>query len=361
MALTSEATTVWTGTLFEGSGNVALDSSGLADVRRELGGARRGRREHDESRGTARRRALVVLLDGPLARARRRPATPPESIQTTAAVTFEAGKGVLGSHLLVSARVPGITEEQFEAHRRGREGELPDLEGAVDPDHDRSRARLDRAGAHRRRVRLHRYRPRRATAPPTGTRCVRLVRRRAQGTRRGVLVAGRGHHRLHGDGPRRRRGEPLRRVARAPAVDEDVPRRDRRLPRDRDAHARRRDAQGAPSARRCSSAPRPSASTATGRASCSPSSRAPARGSSPRSCGRWESAAASRPHETRTVVFRTGIVVGHGGAHAAGRHAHPVRPLGAPRHRRPALAVDRPRRRGRGDRAPARLEAVAAR
>jgi osmotically inducible protein OsmC len=41
--------------------------------------------------------------------------TPPESIQTTAAVTFEAGKGVLGSHLLVSARVPGITEEQFEA------------------------------------------------------------------------------------------------------------------------------------------------------------------------------------------------------------------------------------------------------
>jgi osmotically inducible protein OsmC len=41
--------------------------------------------------------------------------TPPESIQTTAAVTFEAGKGVLGSHLLVSARVPGITEERFEA------------------------------------------------------------------------------------------------------------------------------------------------------------------------------------------------------------------------------------------------------
>ena len=41
--------------------------------------------------------------------------TPPESIQTTAAVTFEAGKGVLGSHLLVSARVPGITEAKFEA------------------------------------------------------------------------------------------------------------------------------------------------------------------------------------------------------------------------------------------------------
>ncbi|GAA1747495.1 hypothetical protein GCM10009747_00620 [Agromyces humatus] len=40
---------------------------------------------------------------------------PAESIQTTAAVTFEAGKGVLGSHLLVSARVPGISEAEFEA------------------------------------------------------------------------------------------------------------------------------------------------------------------------------------------------------------------------------------------------------
>ena len=30
--------------------------------------------------------------------------------------------------------------------------------------------------------------------------------------------------------------------------------------------------------------------------------------------GRWEGAAALAPDETRTVVFRTGIVVGHGGA-----------------------------------------------
>ena len=30
MALTSEATTIWKGTLFEGSGDVSLDSSGLA-------------------------------------------------------------------------------------------------------------------------------------------------------------------------------------------------------------------------------------------------------------------------------------------------------------------------------------------
>ena len=31
MALTSESTTIWKGTLFEGSGEVTLDSSGLAN------------------------------------------------------------------------------------------------------------------------------------------------------------------------------------------------------------------------------------------------------------------------------------------------------------------------------------------
>jgi len=32
----------------------------------------------------------------------------------TAAVTFEPGKGITGSHLLVSAKIPGITEEDFQ-------------------------------------------------------------------------------------------------------------------------------------------------------------------------------------------------------------------------------------------------------
>jgi len=38
----------------------------------------------------------------------------PESIQVTAAVTFQPGEGVTGSHLLVSAKVPGIAEDEFE-------------------------------------------------------------------------------------------------------------------------------------------------------------------------------------------------------------------------------------------------------
>jgi len=40
--------------------------------------------------------------------------TAPESLQVTAAVTFVPGEGITGSHLLVSAKVPGISEEDFQ-------------------------------------------------------------------------------------------------------------------------------------------------------------------------------------------------------------------------------------------------------
>ncbi|MGW9630372.1 OsmC family peroxiredoxin [Agromyces sp. NPDC055520] len=113
MALTSESTTVWKGTLFEGSGDVALDSSGLATFpvnwkARAEGAA--GTTNPEELLAAAHSSCFSMALSLGLAQA----GTPAESIQTTAAVTFEAGKGVLGSHLLVSARVPGLSEEQFE-------------------------------------------------------------------------------------------------------------------------------------------------------------------------------------------------------------------------------------------------------
>ena len=113
MAVTSEATTVWTGTLFEGGGNVALDSSGLAtfDVNwKARAEGQANTTNPEELLAAAHSSCFSMALSLALAQA----GTPPESIQTTAAVTFEAGKGVLGSHLLVSARVPGITEERFE-------------------------------------------------------------------------------------------------------------------------------------------------------------------------------------------------------------------------------------------------------
>jgi osmotically inducible protein OsmC len=114
MAVTSEATTVWTGTLFEGGGDVALDSSGLATFAVNWKARAEGQANTtnpEELLAAAHSSCFSMALSLALTQA----GNPPESIQTTAAVTFEAGKGVLGSHLLVSARVPGLTEEQFEA------------------------------------------------------------------------------------------------------------------------------------------------------------------------------------------------------------------------------------------------------
>ncbi|HEU4756909.1 MAG TPA: OsmC family peroxiredoxin [Agromyces sp.] len=113
MALTSESTTVWNGTLFEGSGRTSLDSSKLAqfDVNwkaRSEGEA--GTTNPEELLAAAHSACFSMAFSLALAEA----GHVPESIQTTAAVTFQPGEGVTGSHLLVSARVSGITEAEFE-------------------------------------------------------------------------------------------------------------------------------------------------------------------------------------------------------------------------------------------------------
>ena len=38
----------------------------------------------------------------------------PESLQVTAAVTFVPGEGITGSHLLVSAKIPGLSADEFQ-------------------------------------------------------------------------------------------------------------------------------------------------------------------------------------------------------------------------------------------------------
>ena len=113
MALTSESTTVWTGTLFEGSGRTRLDSSKAAEFdvnwkARSEGEA--GMTNPEELLAAAHSACFSMAFSLALAEA----GHAPESIQTTAAVTFQPGEGVTGSHLLVSGRVPGITEAEFE-------------------------------------------------------------------------------------------------------------------------------------------------------------------------------------------------------------------------------------------------------
>lgn len=113
MAITSEATTFWSGDLFSGSGTTSLDSSDAAEfpvtwAARSEGEI--GRTNPEELLGAAHSACFSMAFSNELAKA----GHAPESLQVTAAVTFQPGEGITGSHLLVSAKVPGISEADFE-------------------------------------------------------------------------------------------------------------------------------------------------------------------------------------------------------------------------------------------------------
>jgi osmotically inducible protein OsmC len=113
MALTSEATTLWFGDLQSGSGTTSLDSSDAAEFpvswqARSVGEV--GKTNPEELLGAAHSACYSMAFSNALAGN----GTPPESLQVTAAVTFVPGEGIKGSHLLVSAKVAGITEDEFQ-------------------------------------------------------------------------------------------------------------------------------------------------------------------------------------------------------------------------------------------------------
>lgn len=114
MAVTSEATTIWLGDLASGSGTTSLDSSDAAELpvswkARTEGGI--GTTTPEELLGAAHAACYAMQFSHLLAER----GTPPESLQVTAAVTFQPGTGITGSHLLVSAKIAGIGDEDFQA------------------------------------------------------------------------------------------------------------------------------------------------------------------------------------------------------------------------------------------------------
>jgi lipoyl-dependent peroxiredoxin len=113
MSVTSEATTLWFGDLMSGSGTTSLDSSDAAEfpvswAARSEGAA--GKTNPEELLGAAHSACFSMAFSNELANN----GTLSESLQVTAAVTFEPGVGIIGGHLLVSAKVPGISKEDFE-------------------------------------------------------------------------------------------------------------------------------------------------------------------------------------------------------------------------------------------------------
>jgi osmotically inducible protein OsmC len=113
MALTSEATTLWFGDLTSGSGTTSLDSSDAGEFpvtwqARSEGEV--GRTNPEELLGAAHSACYSMAFSNILAKA----GHAPESLQVTAAVTFQPGDGITGIHLLVSAKIPGIDPGEFQ-------------------------------------------------------------------------------------------------------------------------------------------------------------------------------------------------------------------------------------------------------
>ncbi|WP_076259571.1 OsmC family peroxiredoxin [Intrasporangium flavum] len=122
MATIRNASAHWEGSLMEGAGQVTFESSNLGT--HEVTWASRaeepgGRTSPEELIAAAHSTCFSMALSHGLAQA----GTPPESIDTQAAVTFQPGTGITGIVLTVTGKVPGLTAAQFEeAAQAAKEG-----------------------------------------------------------------------------------------------------------------------------------------------------------------------------------------------------------------------------------------------
>lgn len=113
MSVTSTASTRYLGTLAEGSGVTTL-SSGVGSFAVNW----KARSEGEDATSTpeellaaAHASCFAMALTHGLTEA----GTPPESVDTSARVTFQAGEGITGIELNVEARVPGLDANGFAA------------------------------------------------------------------------------------------------------------------------------------------------------------------------------------------------------------------------------------------------------
>lgn len=124
MSVTSEATTDWSGSLFEGSGEVTLASSGQGAFRVDWKARSEGSTSvttPEELIAAAHSACFSMALSHALAEN----GTPPESVETTASVTFIPGTGITGSHLNVNAVVPGLSADEFARLAEGAKAGCP--------------------------------------------------------------------------------------------------------------------------------------------------------------------------------------------------------------------------------------------
>ena len=119
-----KATTVWSGPLIGGSGNVSLESSGLGSY--DVTWAARteepnGKTSPEELIAAAHATCLSMALSGGLAKA----GHAPEQLNTSAKVTFQPGEGITKIALEVVGRVPGIDAAAFQEAAEGAKANCP--------------------------------------------------------------------------------------------------------------------------------------------------------------------------------------------------------------------------------------------
>jgi lipoyl-dependent peroxiredoxin len=124
MATTRSASTVWDGSLMEGSGQVTFDSSGIGThpvswpARSE---APNGVTSPEELIAAAHATCFSMALSSGLSKA----GTPPAQLRTSAEVDFQPGTGITAIRLSVSGDVPGLDAAGFAAAAQGAKENCP--------------------------------------------------------------------------------------------------------------------------------------------------------------------------------------------------------------------------------------------
>jgi osmotically inducible protein OsmC len=124
MATTRTAKAHWEGSLMEGAGQVALESSGVGtfDVSWvSRANEANGKTSPEELLGAAHAACFSMALSNALSKA----GTPPTSLDTSADVTFQPGTGITGIVLRVSGTVPGMTADEFSQAAEGAKEGCP--------------------------------------------------------------------------------------------------------------------------------------------------------------------------------------------------------------------------------------------
>ncbi|WP_422936382.1 OsmC family peroxiredoxin [Sinomonas sp. P47F7] len=113
MATIRTAHTVWNGNLMEGAGQTSLDTSGLGtyDVTWKARSAEsNGKTSPEELIAAAHSACFSMAFSSGLAEA----GYTADEIRTQADVDFVPGTGITTSKLTVTAKVPGISEDEFQ-------------------------------------------------------------------------------------------------------------------------------------------------------------------------------------------------------------------------------------------------------